>query len=119
MSQKYDKEFKIQTVKMIQEQGKPVAQVARELGVSDNTLYRYKQDPVNAFRGSGNLKIEEKTLLDLQKRIGQLEMENEDFKKSDAHLRERPELILAFSQTPLQVSGVGDVQDFKRIPERL
>ena len=59
MSQKYDKEFKIQTVKMIQEQGKPVAQAARELGVSDNTLYRwineFKQDPVNAFRGSGNL----------------------------------------------------------------
>ncbi|PDO10506.1 MAG: hypothetical protein BLM47_07225 [Candidatus Reconcilbacillus cellulovorans] len=82
MSQKYDKEFKIQTVKMIQEQGKPVAQVARELGVSDNTLYRYKQDPVNAFRGSGNLKIEEKTLLDLQKRIGQLEMENEILKKA-------------------------------------
>ncbi|OUM84465.1 MAG: transposase, partial [Bacillus thermozeamaize] len=40
MSQKYDKDFKIQTVRMIQEQGKPVAQVARELGVSDNTLYR-------------------------------------------------------------------------------
>ncbi|WP_019007260.1 transposase [Cohnella laeviribosi] len=49
MSQKYDKDFKIQTVRMIQEQGKPVAQVARELGVSDNTLYRwiseFKQDP--------------------------------------------------------------------------
>jgi len=54
MSQKYDKEFKIQTVKMIQEQGKPVAQAARELGVSDNTLYRwineFKQDPVNVSR---------------------------------------------------------------------
>jgi len=37
MSQKYDKDFKIQTARMIQEQGKPVAQVVRELGVSDNT----------------------------------------------------------------------------------
>src|SRR5690606_33468321 len=85
MSQKYDKDFKIQTVRMIQEQGKPVAQVARELGVSDNTLYRwiseFKQDPVNAFRGSGNLKMEEKTFLDMQKRIRQLEMENEILKK--------------------------------------
>ncbi|WP_095142744.1 transposase [Caldifermentibacillus hisashii] len=81
-----NKEFKIQTVKMIQEQGKPVAQVARELGVSDNTLYRwineFKQDPTNAFRGSGNLKIEEKTILDMQKRIRQLEMENEILKKA-------------------------------------
>jgi transposase len=51
MSQKYDKDFKIQTVKMIQEQGKSVAQAARELGIAENTLYRwisaYKQDPVN------------------------------------------------------------------------
>jgi len=86
MSQKYDKDFKIQTVRMIQEQGKPVAQVARELGVSDNTLYRwiseFKQDPVHAFRGSGNLKMEEKTFLDMQKRIRQLEMENEILKKA-------------------------------------
>jgi len=58
----------------------------RELGVSDNTLYRwineFKQDPVNAFRGSGNLKMEEKTFLDMQKRIRQLEMENEILKKA-------------------------------------
>jgi len=77
MTKKYDKEFKLQTIQMIQEEGKAVAQVARELGVSDNTLYRwineFKQDPVNAFRGSGNLKIEEKTLL---------EMENEILKKA-------------------------------------
>jgi len=105
MSQKYDKDFKIQTVRMIQEQGKPVAQFAREL--ADNTLYRwiseFKQDPVNAFRGSGNLKMEEKTFLDMQKRIRQLEMENEILKK----------------QAPLHVSGVGDVQDFECIPKRL
>jgi len=86
MSKQYDKEFKIQTVRMIQEQGKSVAQAARELGIAENTLYRwvseYKQDPVNAFRGSGNLKIEEKTFLDMQKRIRQLEMENEILKKA-------------------------------------
>ncbi|WP_424768049.1 transposase, partial [Paenibacillus sp. sgz302251] len=28
-------------VQMIQEEGKTVAQVARELGISDNTLYRW------------------------------------------------------------------------------
>ncbi|WP_148090737.1 transposase, partial [Paenibacillus macerans] len=40
MTKKYDKEFKLQTIQMIQEEGKAVAQVARELGISDNTLYR-------------------------------------------------------------------------------
>lgn len=38
---KYDKEFKLQPVQMIQEDGESVAQVARELGLSDNTLYRW------------------------------------------------------------------------------
>ncbi|WP_422730664.1 transposase [Paenibacillus popilliae] len=32
MTKKYDKEFKLQTIQMIQEEGKAVAQVARELG---------------------------------------------------------------------------------------
>jgi transposase len=34
MSKNYDKAFKVQTVQMIQEEGKPVSQVARELGIS-------------------------------------------------------------------------------------
>ncbi|WP_407946770.1 transposase [Paenibacillus tarimensis] len=29
---KYDKEFRLQTVRLVQEEGKSVAQVARELG---------------------------------------------------------------------------------------
>ncbi|WP_411835263.1 transposase, partial [Paenibacillus barengoltzii] len=53
MTKKYDKEFKLQTIQMIQEEGKAVAQVARELGISDNTLYRwmaeYKKDGAQAF----------------------------------------------------------------------
>ncbi|MBB6283527.1 MULTISPECIES: transposase [Geobacillus] len=41
MGKSYDKEFKLQTIRMILEEGKPVAQVARELGINDNTLYRW------------------------------------------------------------------------------
>ncbi|NHN34306.1 transposase [Paenibacillus sp. S3N08] len=63
-----------------------MAQVARELGLSDNTLYRrmseFKQDSGNAFCGSGNLKVEDKNQADLQKRIRQLEMENDILKKT-------------------------------------
>jgi len=48
MTKKYDKAFKQQTVQMIQEEGKTVAQAARELGLHENTLYRwiaeFKQD---------------------------------------------------------------------------
>ncbi|PGQ04422.1 transposase, partial [Bacillus cereus] len=45
----YEEEFKRQSVKHILQTGKAVAQVARELGVSVNTLYgwvkKYKQEP--------------------------------------------------------------------------
>lgn len=86
MTKKYDKEFKLQTIQMIQEEGKAVAQVARELGISDNTLYRwmaeYKQDGAQAFPGSGQLKTDDKAVRDLQKRIRDLEEENDILKKA-------------------------------------
>lgn len=41
MTKKYDKEFKLQTVRLIQEEGKTVAQVAREMGLHENTIYRW------------------------------------------------------------------------------
>lgn len=85
MSKKYEKEFKIQTVQMIRE-GKAVAQVARELGISDNTLYRWmsevKQDGAHAFPGTGQLKPDDKAMRDMQKRVRDLEEENEILKKA-------------------------------------
>jgi transposase len=36
-------EFKREAVNLIESSGKPLAQVARELGISDNTLYGWKQ----------------------------------------------------------------------------
>lgn len=86
MKNKYDKEFKLQAIRMVHEQKRPVAQVARELGLSENTLYRwvseFKQDGANAFPGSGQLKPDDKAMLNLQKRIRDLEEENEILKKA-------------------------------------
>lgn len=86
MTKKYDKEFKLQTIQMIQEEGKAVAQVARELGISENTLYRwmseYKESGKQAFPGRGQLKPEDKALRDMQKRVRDLEEENEILKKA-------------------------------------
>ncbi|WP_267901361.1 IS3 family transposase [Cohnella faecalis] len=99
MTKKYDREFKMQTVQMIQE-GKPIAQVAREVGVHENSLYRWiaelKQDGMQAFPGSGNLKPEDKALRDLQKQLRDLQEENEILKKGNALLCKRPALIFPF-----------------------
>jgi len=82
----YEKEFKIQTVKYILEAQKPVSQVARELEISDNTLYgwvrQYKQDAGQAFVGRGHLKADDQSTREIQKRIRDLEEENAILKKA-------------------------------------
>jgi Transposase and inactivated derivatives len=86
MKKKYDREFKMNTVRLIQEEGKTVAQVAREMGLHENTLYRWlsevKTDGTKAFPGSGNLVPDDKAMKDLQKRVRDLEEENEILKKA-------------------------------------
>ena len=41
---RFTDEFKSEAVRLIRESGRPVAQVARELGISDNVLYRWKNE---------------------------------------------------------------------------
>lgn len=41
MTKKYDREFSLQTVRLIQEDGKTVAKVAPEMGLHENTLYQW------------------------------------------------------------------------------
>jgi len=36
--------FKSEAVRLMRESGRPVAQVARELGISDNVLYRWRTE---------------------------------------------------------------------------
>jgi len=36
--------FKFEAVRLSRESGRPVAQVARELGISDNVLYRWRSE---------------------------------------------------------------------------
>lgn len=86
MTQKYDKEFKLHAVQLALESGKPASQVARELGVSQKTLYgwmaKYKEDPATPFVGSGNLKPEAKALRDLERENRELREENAILKKA-------------------------------------
>lgn len=82
----YDREFKMETVRLIHEEGKTVPQLARELGLHENTLYRwvseFKQDGKQSFPGSGQLKPEDKEIKELQKQLRDLREENEILKKA-------------------------------------
>lgn len=76
---KFDKEFKINAVKLVKEQGMSVTRASHDLGIGQSTLQRwvreinnYGQD--NVFPGSGKLKPEDE-------RIRQLERENDILRK--------------------------------------
>ena len=85
----FDKDFKLEAVNMVTSQQRPVTAVARELGIHENTLYKWinqangtSQDP---FPGSGNLSPEEAELRKLKRKIADLEEENEILKKATAY----------------------------------
>jgi transposase len=85
---RYDKSFKEQAIRLVLEQGCSVPSVAKDIGVHDNTMYKwinqYKEHKDHAFPGSGNLRPEDEELRKLRKRITDLEMENEILKKVTA-----------------------------------
>ncbi|WLR52481.1 IS3 family transposase [Bacillus tianshenii] len=100
MRKQYDKEFKLYAVRMVEEDGKKIAHVARELDIAEQTLHnwvkKYRTDQEKGFVGSGNRKPEDQAVHDLQKRLRDLEEENAILKKANGHLRKRPEVIYGF-----------------------
>lgn len=86
MAKQYDTDFKVNTVKLVLEEGKVASQVARDLGIAPKTLYgwiaQYKNDPKHPFVGSGHLKPEAQATRDLEREIRELREENEILKKA-------------------------------------
>ena len=91
MSQKrkhYSKQFKIDAVKLVTEQGYNVSEAARNLGVHHSSLRRWKRqlesDGNQAFAGKGNLSPEKEELDRLRKENKRLRMERDILKKATA-----------------------------------
>ncbi len=75
MMRKYDDEFKQQAVKKILD-GQSVVSVARELGVAESLLHKWKKVRINL---SSDV---EKENLELKKRLREVEMERDILKKA-------------------------------------
>jgi transposase len=87
-SKKYDKDFKVEAVRLVMDGGRTVSSVADGLGISDTALYRwiseYKQDQGHAFPGSGNLKPDDEEIRRMKRLIADLQEENAILKKAAA-----------------------------------
>jgi transposase len=72
---KYDDEFKRQAVRKILA-GQSVASVSRELGVAEGVLHNWKKAKLEKSSSA------EQEVLELKKRLKEVEMENEILKKA-------------------------------------
>ena len=83
---KFDEEFKEGAVRIVLETGKPIAQVARDLGINEGTLGNWvNADKRRRGDGSGALsESEREELARLRKENAELAMERDVLKRSVA-----------------------------------
>ncbi len=83
------REFKLEALRLVLEEGRTAVSVAEELGITQETLYRWKRefaaDPTEAFPGKGNLKDSDKELEQLRREYARLRAENSFLKKVSAY----------------------------------
>lgn len=85
---KYSKEFKTEAVRLAEESDKPVTQIARELGVRQNQIYKWRKELEKgggAFPGKGNVSEGESENVRLRKELAEAREEIEILKKAAAY----------------------------------
>ena len=91
---KFDREFKEGAVRLIVDGGRTVKGVARDLGVHESVLQRWKkeylEDRNHAFPGKGHMKPHEEEIFNLKKKIADLEEDRAILKKALAIFSKRP-----------------------------
>ena len=91
---KFGKEFKIEAVKLVTERGMKVAEVSRDLGISKELLYRWKNDYEQSgnysFPGEGKLKPEDADLRKLRRELANVKEERDILKKAIAIFSKAP-----------------------------
>jgi transposase len=81
----FDREFREGAVRIVRETGKPIAQVARELGLHEGTLGRWVNLDRRAREGEGPLSENERDELNrLRRENAELVMERDVLKRSAA-----------------------------------
>lgn len=82
---KYTEDFKREAVRLMETSGKSVAELARDLGINDNNLYRWRsrygkqQQTVNS---SGSMAEVEAEVKRLQRKVEVLRQERDILKKA-------------------------------------
>lgn len=91
---RFDSEFKREAVRLVTEGERKVTEVAKNLGIHENLLYRWKrfaeEKQESAFPGKGRQLGKDAEITDLKKKLRDAEMERDILKKA----------VAIFSKTP-------------------
>ncbi len=84
-NKKYSKSYKLDAVRMALSSAKSQAQVARELGLKENSLYNWVSQYRGEVLGTNHDMSPEQELAALKKEVVQLRQEREILKKAAAY----------------------------------
>lgn len=117
----YTREFKVEAVKQVVEQGRSVKETAEGLGIAPNLLTRWKQlflaDGTVAFPGQGKLKPHDEEIRRLRRELAQVRQERDILRKP------RPTSRTTRAEVPVHPGPPGDsrsrphVRSFGGLPQ--
>jgi len=113
---RYTREFKLEAIRLLENRGGKVTEVAHSLGIHPNILQRwireFRTDPAYSFPGNGNLRTPDEETCLLQKRLRDAEEDRDILKKA----------LAIFSKKVLKYQFIHDHRDpfsLKRLCEVL
>ena len=81
----YTKEYKVEAVRLMIEEGRHISELSRELGTAQSLLHRWKkkseEGKIDPFPGKGRLSPEDEELRQLRRENKRLRMERDILKK--------------------------------------
>ena len=91
----FTREFKLEAVRLVEEEGRTIASVSRELGIGAGLLGRWRkqlaEDGGESFPGKGRLKASDDEIRRLEREVRRLRQENEFLKKTAAYFARQDE----------------------------
>jgi transposase len=86
MARKYDREFKVEAIRMASEEGSTAVEVERRVGISVGIISRWKKQLRDkgdeAFPGPGHLSDRDEEVRSLRRELGRVSRERDILKKA-------------------------------------
>jgi transposase len=87
--QRFTREFKLEAVRLLEQSDKPIAELARELGIRRNLLYKWQESLSSkgeaAFPGAGRKRDYEEENARLRQELERVKEERDILKKAAAY----------------------------------